>query len=90
MVQDFILHHFIYCTIKPNLEHCNLTQIMPATQSPEYKTACGGVLKDPTNYPSAMYHGERIYFCIHACLRVFKQDPDPFMAGEVEHPLDEE
>jgi len=35
-----------------------------------------------------MYRGERIYFCARACLRVFEQDPDPFMAGEVEHPLE--
>ncbi|MHB8778150.1 MAG: hypothetical protein ACYC6R_10360 [Anaerolineales bacterium] len=57
---------------------------------PEYKTACGGVLEDPTKYPSAMYRGERIYFCTRACLGVFKQDPDPFMAGEVEHRIQED
>jgi len=57
---------------------------------PEYKTACGGLLKDPTNYRSADYHGKRIYFCTHACLQRFEQDPDPFMAGEVEHPLEED
>ena len=56
---------------------------------PPYKTACGGRLKDPTGYPSAIYKGERIYFCKQACLRVFEQDPDPFMAGEVEHPIHE-
>lgn len=50
-------------------------------------TACGGKLKDPANYPSAIHHGKQIYFCTHACLRAFEQDPDPFMAGEVEHPL---
>jgi len=60
------------------------------SKSSEYKTACDGVLKDPTNYPSAMYRGERIYFCTRACLRVFEQDPDPFMAGEVEHPIEED
>ena len=27
-----------------------------------------------------------IYFCTLVCLRVFEQDPDPFMSGEVEHP----
>lgn len=54
---------------------------------PEYKTACGGKLKDPASYPSAMYWGERIYFCKETCLRVFEQDPDPFMAGKVEHPI---
>jgi len=66
-----------------------LTEPIPA-QSPEYKTACGGNLKDPANYPSAMYQGERIYFCTRACLRVFEQAPDAFMAGEVEHPIDED
>lgn len=57
---------------------------------PEYKTVCGGKLKDPTNYPSATYRGERVYFCTRACLRVFEQNPDAFMAGEVEHPLEED
>jgi len=57
---------------------------------PIYKTACGGLLKDPPNYPSAMYRGARVHFCTRACLRVFERDPDPFMAGEIEHPLDEE
>jgi len=77
--------------IEPNLENNNLTHIFAAPpQPPEYKTACGGVIKDPENYPSAMYHGERIYFCTRACLRVFEQNPDPFMAGEVEHPLEED
>lgn len=54
------------------------------------KTACGGVIKDPDRYPSAMYRGERVYFCTQACLRAFLLDPDRFMAGEIEHPQDEE
>ena len=66
-----------------------MTEPAPA-QSPEYKTACGGKLKDPVNYPSDMYQGERIYFCTRACLRVFKQKPDAFMAGEVEHPVEDD
>jgi YHS domain-containing protein len=66
-----------------------LTEPIPA-QSPEYKTACGGKLKDPANYPSAMYHGERVYFCTRACLRVFVQVSDAFMAGKVEHPIEED
>ena len=41
-------------------------------------------------YPSAEYRGERVYFCTKACLRVFEQNPEAFMAGEVEHPLDDE
>jgi YHS domain-containing protein len=57
---------------------------------PEHITACGGQLKDPTNYPSAIYYGERCYFCTPSCLRAFEQNPEAFMAGEVEHPLEEE
>ena len=56
----------------------------------EAVSACGGKLKDPQNYPSAIYRGKRIYFCLHACLRVFESDPDRFMAGEIEHPTQED
>ena len=66
-----------------------MTEPTPA-QSSEYKTACGGKLKDPTNYPSAIYQGQRVYFCTRACLRVFEHNPDAFMSGEVEHPLEED
>ena len=52
------------------------------------KTACGGILKDPSGYPSVEYRDEIIYFCNHACLRVFKGDPEAFMSGEVEHPTE--
>ena len=71
------------------MDNQDLTQPIP-TLPPEYKPACGGILKDPTLYPSVMYRGERVYFCTRACLRVFEQDPDLFMAGKVEHPLDED
>jgi YHS domain-containing protein len=64
-----------------------MTQTEP---EPVYKTACGGKLQNPENYPSGTYRGERIFFCTRACLRVFEQDPDPFMAGEVEHPVEED
>jgi len=61
-----------------------------ATSLSEYRTACGGTIKDPTKYPSADHRGGTIYFCTRACLRVFKEDPDAFMAGEVEHPTEED
>ena len=61
-----------------------------AVPLPEYKTACGGKLNDPINYPSSVYRNEQVYFFTRGCLRVFKQDPDPFMAGEVEHPIEED
>lgn len=53
------------------------------------KTACGGRLKDTSSFASAVYRGEQVYFCNIACLRVFEQDPDPFMAGEIEHPIED-
>jgi len=54
------------------------------------KTQCGGILTEPEKYPSADFQGQRVYFCTQACLRAFMENPDGFMAGEVEHPLDEE
>jgi YHS domain-containing protein len=53
----------------------------------EFITACSGKIKDPSKYPSAEYKGKRIYFCTQACLEMFLQAPDPFMTGEVEHPV---
>jgi YHS domain-containing protein len=53
-------------------------------------TACGGNLKDPTNYPNATYHGEMVYFCTRARLHAFDQDPDVFIAGRAKHPIEEE
>ena len=62
---------------------------MEEIPQPSYiaKTACGGKLKDTKDFPSALYRGQQIYFCTQACLRVFEQDPDPFMAGKIEHPI---
>ena len=54
------------------------------------KTACGGILKKTEGFPSAMYGSERIYFCTRACLHVFEQYPEDFMAGKIEHPLEAE
>ncbi len=56
----------------------------------DVKTQCGGVLTEPEKYPSADYQGQRVYFCTRACLRVFLENPDAFMANEVEHPLEED
>lgn len=63
---------------------------MTEMTTPEFKTACGGGIKDPSKYPSAEYRGERVNFCTQACLCAFEQDTDAFMAGEIEHPLDDE
>ncbi len=56
----------------------------------EFFTTCGGKIKDPDRYPSAIYRSQRVYFCTRACLRVFESDPDRFIAGKIEHPTDED
>ena len=63
---------------------------MNQTPEPIVKTVCGGVLTDTEKYPSAEYRGVRVYFCTQACLRAFENDPDVFMNGEVEHPLEDD
>jgi YHS domain-containing protein len=63
----------------------------PFPPSPEpAQTACGGTINNTDAWPSATYDGKMIYFCSQACLRVFQQYPDDFMAGGMEHPLDED
>ncbi len=66
------------------------TMTDPTPEPQLIKSACGGILKDPSAYPSAMFNGERVYFCANACLKAFLSAPEAFMAGEVEHPLDED
>lgn len=55
----------------------------------EILTVCGGKIKNPEKYPSAMFHGEKFYFCTDACLKMFESDSERFMAGEIEHPVDD-
>lgn len=50
------------------------------------KTVCGGILRDTMNFPNAFYKGRKVYFCNSACLQVYLEHPDAFMAGEIEHP----
>ncbi len=66
-----------------------MTTSMPDADRP-IRTACDGILKDPTGYPSGLYHGEVVYFCTSACRRVFETDPERFMAGEIDHPTRED
>jgi YHS domain-containing protein len=56
----------------------------------EVFAACGGRLDHPARYPSALHKGTLVYFCTKACLKAFENDPVRFMAGEIEHPADEE
>jgi YHS domain-containing protein len=73
------------------MEHnnTNMTKADENQETASAKTACGGELKDPMNFPSAIYRGEQIYFCTIACPRAFEQNPDPFMAGKIEHSIDD-
>lgn len=54
----------------------------------EIETVCGGLIINPEDFPSADYQGKTVYFCTQGCLRAFDRDPDRFIAGEIEHPLD--
>lgn len=63
-----------------------MTAVNPDQNIPKYKTACGGFIKGPSRYPSALFHGEQVFFCTKACLKAFLENPEPFMAGEIEHP----
>ncbi len=36
---------------------------MTDRKKPEAETACGGKLKNPEKYPSALYRDETVYFC---------------------------
>ncbi len=50
--------------------------------------ACGGVIKFSEDTPWAVYRGAVVAFCTPACKREFEKDPDPFMAGEILHPVE--
>jgi len=65
-----------------------MNQPAPSNE-PETRTVCGGKISDPDRYPSALYRGQRVYFCTRACLQAFESNPDRFMAGEIEHPTEE-
>lgn len=64
-------------------------QTTPAATPQPVEAACGGRLDHPERYPSALYRGQRVYFCTKACLKAFERDPERFMAGEIEHPSEE-
>lgn len=61
-----------------------------SSSQPEIKTVCGGGIQDISKFPDAEYKGEKVYFCTRACLKAFLSSPDAFMAGEVEHPLEQD
>lgn len=66
-----------------------MTTPTPDSELSIARTACGGTLNEPSGYPSALFKGELVYFCNHACHKAFLQAPEAFMAGEIEHPLED-
>ena len=56
----------------------------------KYPTACGGNLREQGDHPCAEFRGKKIYFCRKACKRVFEENPEPFMAGKIPHPIEED
>jgi YHS domain-containing protein len=54
------------------------------------KTVCGADIDRATDYPSDIHLGERVYFCSKACLLAFQSSPDAFIAGDIEHPPEED
>jgi len=56
---------------------------------PGHYTACGGRIQEPERYPSAVFRGQKIFFCNEACRQAFESDPERFMAGDIEHPLEQ-
>jgi len=72
------------------LEKWMRVEMEQSENQPVIKSVCGGILTEPEKYPSAVFKDERLYFCTRACLRVFQQNPQAFLDGEVEHPLEED
>jgi YHS domain-containing protein len=66
-----------------------MTTFRSTPEASTIKTACGGILHDPSRYPNALFKGELVYFCNNACLDAFQQAPEAFMAGEIEHPVED-
>lgn len=58
---------------------------MTQTDLPQLKTFCGGKMKNPDKFPSAIYRDEKIYFCDNSCLKEFEKEPDNFIAGKTDH-----
>jgi YHS domain-containing protein len=53
-----------------------------------YFTACGGRIYEPERYASVTYRGRQVFFCSKSCLLAYQADPDRFMSGEIDHPLE--
>ena len=59
------------------------------TQPVERITVCGGTLASDAVAVETEYNGRTYYFCTRGCLRAFHDNPEDFLAGKIEHPLDD-
>jgi len=66
-----------------------MPMIIVPKEGKAYPTACGGVIRDLRNRPSAEFRGRTVYFCRWACLRAYESNPERFMSGQIPHPLEE-
>lgn len=63
---------------------------MSAANTHDRITVCGGTLAPDAIAIPAEYNGRIYYFCTRGCLRAFWDDPEDFLAGKIEHPLDDD
>ncbi len=47
---------------------------LPKIGSP-VTTACNGIIYYEVDTPTALFRGQRIYFCLPSCLKSFQDDP---------------
>ncbi|HKZ84391.1 MAG TPA: YHS domain-containing protein [Anaerolineae bacterium] len=62
---------------------------MPAYDSQPRQTVCGGLLEPDAPAIEAEYNGQTYTFCTRGCLRAFWSNPEDFLAGKIEHPIDD-
>ena len=53
-------------------------------------TVCGGLLQPDAPAIEAEYNGLTYTFCTRGCLRAFWSNPEDFLAGKIEHPIDDD
>ena len=58
--------------------------------SEERITVCGGRINPGEHFFEAEYNGRTYYLCARGCLRAFWSNPDDFLAGKIEHPINDE
>jgi len=71
--------------ISPWLYSFQLEVFMADKNLTDIKTVCGGMIRNPEDHPTAVYRGEKIYFCADSCLKAFEQDPEGYIESTQDH-----